>query len=445
MDDEATWYFRESTSLNSHHLHWHDVLPHKLERFGELFYYMHSQILARHEAERLSNGLKRTKPFCYEEWDHPIEEGYDPKLGELWTPRPGGMVMGTEHEREKLKKHYGDIKDVVKQGGEYKNGKDEGIEGLGRLVQKTLHNAGHGYLNKMGGNGVMGTAVASLRDPIFYSWHSCLEEIFREYKNSLGQYMDHELSFDGVEIVNMKLKSNGVSLKNTIVTFMETREIHLRNIDGDLDVKYDKHTPIKTFKQQALNHIPFNYKITIKSETKTDGVMRIFLKPLGKNGNRDIIEMDRFYIKLKKGKNIVRRAEKSAPHLSKSMLTLGELQDKLMKGLISKNQYNWEGCGWPLSLNIPRGKAHGMMWELVAMVSTILEDKEGREREKWNSGKNVSWSFCGIYHGSIPDKRPMGFPFDRDFPSLHRLMQNKSTGMKKTNWSIIHVNIKHLG
>ena len=173
--------------------------------------------------------------------------------------------------------------------------------------------------------------------------------------------------------------------------------------------------------------------------------MRIFLKPLGKNGNRYIIEMDRFYIKLKKGKNIVKRAEKSAPHLSKSMLTLGELQDKLMKGLISKNQYNWEGCGWPLSLNIPRGKAHGMKWELVAMVSTILEDKEGREREKWNSGKNVSWSFCGIYHGSIPDKRPMGFPFDRDFPSLHRLMQNKSTGMKKTNWAIIHVNIKHLG
>ena len=33
---------------------------------------------------------------------------------------------------------------------------DLGVDRLGRLVEKTLHNAGHDYLNQMGGNGVMG-------------------------------------------------------------------------------------------------------------------------------------------------------------------------------------------------------------------------------------------------------------------------------------------------
>ena len=39
----------------------------------------------------------------------------------------------------------------ARSGGEYKDGLDLGVDRLGRLVAKTLHNAGHAYLNQMVG------------------------------------------------------------------------------------------------------------------------------------------------------------------------------------------------------------------------------------------------------------------------------------------------------
>lgn len=46
-------YFREDIALNSHHYHWHIVYPmggpypeyYNKDRRGELFYYMHHQML----------------------------------------------------------------------------------------------------------------------------------------------------------------------------------------------------------------------------------------------------------------------------------------------------------------------------------------------------------------------------------------------------------------
>ena len=56
MEPEQTLaYFREDVGVNSHHFHWHLVYPfmgpeprfYDKDRRGELFYYMHEQMLAR--------------------------------------------------------------------------------------------------------------------------------------------------------------------------------------------------------------------------------------------------------------------------------------------------------------------------------------------------------------------------------------------------------------
>ena len=77
-------YFREDFGINLHHWHWHLVYPIKAtkkivdkDRRGELFYYMHQQIIARYNYERLCNDLKRTKKL---DWTEEIEEAYFPKL-----------------------------------------------------------------------------------------------------------------------------------------------------------------------------------------------------------------------------------------------------------------------------------------------------------------------------------------------------------------------------
>lgn len=57
--------------INLHHWHWHLVYPFEAsnralvakDRRGELFYYMHQQIIARYNFERFSNQLPRVKRF----------------------------------------------------------------------------------------------------------------------------------------------------------------------------------------------------------------------------------------------------------------------------------------------------------------------------------------------------------------------------------------------
>ena len=56
LDEEhRVAYFREDIGINLHHWHWHLVYPFdaprnivEKDRRGELFYYMHQQILARY-------------------------------------------------------------------------------------------------------------------------------------------------------------------------------------------------------------------------------------------------------------------------------------------------------------------------------------------------------------------------------------------------------------
>ena len=60
--------------MSSNHFHWHQLLSNSeqlghnshssnLDRRGEMFYFIHKQILSRINAERLSVGLNITEPF----------------------------------------------------------------------------------------------------------------------------------------------------------------------------------------------------------------------------------------------------------------------------------------------------------------------------------------------------------------------------------------------
>lgn len=55
-EEHRLYYFREDIGVNLHHWHWHLVYPTggpmeviNKDRRGELFYYMHRQVIARYE------------------------------------------------------------------------------------------------------------------------------------------------------------------------------------------------------------------------------------------------------------------------------------------------------------------------------------------------------------------------------------------------------------
>lgn len=95
-------YFREDIGVNSHHWHWHLVYPGmgqleivKKDRRGELFYYMHHQILARYNTERFCNNLEKLRVL--NNLREPVTEGYFPKIMSSLNSRtyPGRNVNTT--------------------------------------------------------------------------------------------------------------------------------------------------------------------------------------------------------------------------------------------------------------------------------------------------------------------------------------------------------------
>lgn len=119
--EHRLWYFREDLGINLHHWHWHLVYPFEAsdrsivakDRRGELFYYMHQQVIARYNAERFSNNLARVLPF--NNLRDPIAEGYFPKMDSLvasraWPPRfESTRLSDLNRESDQLNVEIGDL------------------------------------------------------------------------------------------------------------------------------------------------------------------------------------------------------------------------------------------------------------------------------------------------------------------------------------------------
>ena len=110
-EDALNW-FREDIFLNEHHEHWHTVYleaPSKeqlKDRQGELFIYMHQQMLARYNTERLAAGLPTIEPFPNREFGEQIVEGYDPGLDEYGVRIPNTFLRANAQVNEKDIKTY---------------------------------------------------------------------------------------------------------------------------------------------------------------------------------------------------------------------------------------------------------------------------------------------------------------------------------------------------
>lgn len=77
-------------------------------------------------------------------------------------------------------------------------------------------------------------------------------------------------------------------------------------------------------------------------------------------------------------------------------------------------KFNFCGCGWPHHMLIPRGRPEsdggGLPCQLFAMISNFEEDAVEQDTE---GACTEASSYCGIRDRLYPDRRKMGFPFDR--------------------------------
>ncbi|XP_023168266.1 phenoloxidase 2 [Drosophila hydei] len=467
-DEQRLAYFREDIGVNSHHWHWHLVYPASgpmevvnKDRRGELFYYMHHQLLARYNVERFCNNLKRTIPLS--NLRDEIPEGYFPKIlssinnrtyparisNQLLrdVDRPDGNIEISELERWRDRVLAAIDQGFVEnsQGTRIPLDEVKGIDILGNIIEASntlsvnnqfygnLHNQGHTIISfahdpdarHLEDFGVMGDVTTAMRDPIFYRWHGFIDSVFNKHKALLPVYDNAQLGFDGVSVTYVEARLGAANARpNTLLTYWQKSSA---NLAAGLDFgPVEDENITATFRH--LQNAPFTYTFNVTNAgARRTGTCRIFICPKVDERNQPLrleeqrlmaIEMDKFTVELMPGENTIRRESTDssvAIPFERSFRAVGaNYQPKAADELA---RFRFCGCGWPQHLLLPKGKPEGMQFDLFVMISDYTNDSVQQLSNTPNDACSTAFSFCGLKDKLYPDRRTMGFPFDRRLPN----------------------------
>lgn len=443
------------------------------DRHGELFGYMHRQMLARYDAELHSGGMDRVSPFGPDDWSREISEGYDPEgltAGRLpFTIRQAGRRISDERPKpdepshlELLQALQRQVDDVLRSGvvpsadgSEPERAVD--AQSLGEFVEEHLHNTGHGILAFLSDpdpqtprgsqrrRGVMGSTLAAIRDQIFWRWHKHIDNLIAQWEDT----RDPETFSDGPP-VTMRDAIDGAPSQWTSpdIILVRTSDLPDRSPDElaelgeqlfggehwDTDytaagaeadgVALTTLAELVTFFDDAavvpggprirfLTHAPFTYFLRVhnRSDQPVEVTARIFLAPAAPKWADD----RRAWIEMDKFTVALQAGQKAVLHRPDTQSAVIKRPAETSPARISRGEPDEQNssycdCGWPYTLLLPRGSADGMACRLLVMFTDARLDNVEQP------GHCGSMSFCGA-RDRYPDRREMGYPFARPFGS----------------------------
>jgi tyrosinase len=407
--EAALDWFREDPLANDHHRHWHIVYPARgrptpgggaalQDRQGELFFYMHQQMLARYDAERRGLGFDPVEPFA--DYRAPIEEGYEDRpsgqaLRDVERDDTGLLrIADLEGQRDRL--HAAVLAASVENGGGPAPLTSELLGALEEPTAGTLwrdvwhHGFGHVItafvMAPRGGGepGDIGDTATAIRDPFFWRWHRHIDD-----QNFALQEQAAPFAFDdapqGVTVAGVEVAFEadpGTPVEALLTLVAETDDV----AHGD--------------------HEPFLWRLNVESAEERKTTVRIFLAPAAAADDRRAwIEMDKFEHVLAPGTNAIERPGRLASPVRKP----AERPPVLVQGPANTPHAQYCRCGWPYHLLLPRGTVAGMPFRVLVMLTDWELDRVAGDDDCG------SMSFCGA-RDRYPDQREMGYPFSRPIP-----------------------------
>lgn len=422
------------------------------DRQGELFFYMHAQMLARYDAERHSHDLPPVVPFGPTAWSQPIPEGYDP--GTLEPPY-GSRIEGAQLSDDalsELNQLHAELDTAVVSGeldgaagsrvavdrvtlGEATEAADPRLRPLSLTEYEGVHNVGHGEIAALSTevDGVMSDTSVAIRDPIFWRWHRYIDDLNARWQDAQPSYdfadapavtirndltagtelwsspdlilvpsAQFEASDDRTALANAAFagvgwdtdygSSNpdpaGVQVTDTLVTRLVS-------------------TTIAGQPATYLTHEPFGYALRIDNPGNEAIALtvRAFLTVADPDDRRNWIELDKSAYLAPPGRSVLYRPDTKFSVIKKpAEADHGELTG----GGGDPQDTNYCDCGWPYTLLLPRGTTHGLAANLAVLCTDVIIDNVAP------AGECGSISFCGAVD-RYPDSRDMGYPFSRPF------------------------------
>jgi hypothetical protein len=431
------------------------------DRQGELFFFMHQQMLARYDAELVSHGLDRVRPFSPTQWSRAIPEGYDPEgfnIGRAqFTRREENQTLDAG-DVSVLRTLHATVIDAIRDDEPQLVTADGGRvpidpDNLGQAVEASawqlsgldpnrypgLHNFGHGFIAALspgGDNGVMNSTATAIRDQVFWRWHKAIDELSAEWQATRAA---HDFSDAPDVLIRDGLGATPTAWASPDIILCWTSDLP----DGDLAAVADDQfggdrwdddfrarpaglsggqvatideltttmatTAFGGRQIRYLTHEPFTLFVRIENrlDRPQPVTLRLFLAPSDMATDRRAwIELDKALVTVPAGAKLV--VVRSDADLSVVKRKVDLSPSRVLAGGTDPDDDGYCDCGWPYTLLLPRGTAAGMPFRLLAIATDAAVDQVPA------AGECGSMSYCGAVD-RYPDTREMGYPFNRPF------------------------------
>lgn len=87
---------------------------------------------------------------------------------------------------------------------------------MGHIVMAYAHDPDQRYLEPYG---VMADLAVQMRDPVFYRWHTHLDDLFQVHKEKLPPYTTQQLDFSGVVVGKVQVQPEQTEKQTPTDTF----------------------------------------------------------------------------------------------------------------------------------------------------------------------------------------------------------------------------------
>ncbi len=422
------------------------------DRQGELFFYMHEQMLARYDAELISNGLGRVGPYGPAQWPRPIPEGHDPTDITGFTRREANQRLAAAAVTS-LRGLETEITDALAAGS--LNGPTGPVPidrtNLGEAVEaavaqlrdsdpagyRGLHNIGHGRIAQLApnGDGVMNNPVVAIRDQVFWRWHKHIDDLGAAWQDA-----QPPVDFSDappVLVRNALAAGSTTAWASPDIILCRTADLPGGNRSAlgqrlfggaawDTDFTAGQATSgtttVRTVSEltttmgtvqfrgrpvRFLTHEPYSYFLRLENTSAAERqvTVRIFLAPAAPaRDRRTWIEMDKFLLTVPAATRLVAyRADSESSVVKRPVDTSPAAA---LGGGSGPDEDSYCDCGWPYTLLLPRGTPAGLPFRLMVICTDAAVDLVPVQAQCG------SMSWCGAVD-RYPDTRDMGYPFAR--------------------------------
>jgi hypothetical protein len=430
------------------------------DRQGELFVYMHRQMLARYDAERRALGLPEVTAFAPPYTAAP-PDGYDP-APLPYLPRPAGVPLAPASAAS-LVRMFDEIDAGARSGAVLgSSAADVPLDRtiIGEVIEAAearlrtplragkypgLHNIGHGRISGISvpppgstEQAVMNDPAVAIRDPIFWRWHKGIDDLAAVWQDaqppydladvppvivrdaldgdpaaawaSPDIYLVSRSSFDDDDAAAAAIEAalGGAALDQRVADGPVPGLAGYR-LGGELVTRFGSST-LGTGTVEFLTHDPFGYAVRIRNTaaSPTAVTVRVFIAPEESVETRSAwIELDKVLYEVPAGSTGVLYRPDTEFSVIKRPAEVDP--SAVIEGGTDPDDQHYCVCGWPWTLVIPRGTPNGSAYRLIVVCTDATIDQVPTAE---HCG---SMSYCGAVDG-YPDTRDMGYPFSRPIP-----------------------------